>query len=87
MEKCSFCVQRIQEAKIEAKRRGEPVKDGDVRLACQQSCPTLAIVFGDANDKESAVAKAMKDPRRYRVLEELHVDPAIGYLTKVNNRA
>ncbi|MBI4376946.1 MAG: 4Fe-4S dicluster domain-containing protein [Elusimicrobia bacterium] len=86
MEKCSFCVQRIQEAKIEAKSRGETLKDGQIRPACQQSCPTQAIVFGDAHDRASEVAGRMADPRRYRVLEELHVDPAVGYLTKVRNR-
>ncbi|MBI4347747.1 MAG: 4Fe-4S dicluster domain-containing protein [Elusimicrobia bacterium] len=87
MEKCSFCVQRIQEAKIEAKRLGEPLRDGEIRTACQQSCPTQAIVFGDAHDPESAVAARMRDPRRYRVLEELHADPAVGYLTRVRNEA
>ena len=87
MEKCSFCVQRIQEAKIEAKRLGVPLREGDLRTACQQSCPTQAIVFGDVHDKESRVAERMNDPRRYRVLEELHVNPAVGYLTKVRNKS
>jgi molybdopterin-containing oxidoreductase family iron-sulfur binding subunit len=86
MEKCSFCVQRIHEAKAEAKRRGVPVKDGDVQPACQQSCPARAIVFGDLNDPKSAVAKAHADPRAYRVLEELNVQPSIAYETKVRSR-
>jgi len=86
MEKCTFCVQRIQEAKIEAKRRGENVVDGAVQTACQQSCPAHAIYFGDLNDPNSRVSKMMQNPRRYRVLEELNVRPAVGYLTVVRNR-
>jgi MoCo/4Fe-4S cofactor protein with predicted Tat translocation signal len=86
MEKCTFCVQRIQEAKIEAKRRGEKVSDGAVQTACQQSCPAQAIYFGDLNDPNSRVSKMMANPRRYRVLEELNVQPAVGYLTIVRNR-
>ncbi|MBZ5573979.1 MAG: TAT-variant-translocated molybdopterin oxidoreductase [Acidobacteriia bacterium] len=86
MEKCTFCVQRIQEAKIEAKRRGEKVPDGEVETACQQSCPAQAIYFGDLNDPNSQVSKMMANPRRYRVLEELNVRPAVGYLTIVRNR-
>ncbi len=86
MEKCTFCVQRIQEAKIEAKRRGERVSDGVVETACQQSCPARAIFFGDLNDANSHVSKMMANPRRYRVLEELNVRPAVGYLTIVRNR-
>jgi molybdopterin-containing oxidoreductase family iron-sulfur binding subunit len=83
MEKCSFCVQRIHEARAEARRRGVPVADGDVRTACQQSCPAGAILFGDLNDPKSTVAAARRDPRHYRVLEELNVDPALGYLARV----
>ena len=86
MEKCSFCVQRIQEAKIEAKRRGVPIKDGDVKPACQQSCPADAIVFGDRNDPESRVARLLEDPRRYQVLEELNVRPAVNYLKIVRDK-
>ena len=86
MEKCTFCVQRIQEAKIEAKRRGEKVSDGAVQTACQQSCPAQAIYFGDLNDPNSQVSKMMANQRRYRVLEELNVRPAVGYLTIVRNR-
>jgi MoCo/4Fe-4S cofactor protein with predicted Tat translocation signal len=86
MEKCTFCVQRIQEAKIEAKRRGEKVADGAVQTACQQSCPARAIYFGDLNDSNSRVSTMMANPRRYRVLEELNVRPSVGYLTIVRNR-
>jgi molybdopterin-containing oxidoreductase family iron-sulfur binding subunit len=87
MEKCSFCVQRIQEATVEAKKDGKLPPDGVIQPACQQSCPAQAIVFGDRNDPNSAVAKALKDPRRYFVLEELNVKPSIGYLTLVRDRA
>jgi Fe-S-cluster-containing dehydrogenase component len=86
MEKCSLCVQRIQEAKIEAKRRGEPLADGAVQTACQQSCPMQAITFGDVNDPESKIAKRLASPRHFRVLEETNVHPSVGYLTLVRNR-
>ena len=86
MEKCSMCVQRIQEGKIEAKQKGQPVADGAIETACQQSCPAKAIVFGDMNDPESAVHGAMNNPRRFRVLEELNVRPSVGYLRIVRNR-
>ena len=86
MEKCSFCVQRIQEAKIEAKREGRDLRDGEIQPACVQSCPAQAIVFGDRNDRESAIAKQRGDPRHYHVLEELNVLPSVGYLRKVRNR-
>ncbi len=87
MEKCSFCVQRIQNSKLEAKRLGESLAADAVQTACQQSCPAQAIVFGDANNPDSRVAQLMKDPRHYRVLEELNVGPSVGYLTLVRNRA
>ncbi len=86
MEKCSFCVQRIQDAKLTAKREHRPLKDGDVTVACQQSCPAEAIVFGDMNDPESKISKMGKDERNYAVLEELHVLPSIQYQTKVRNK-
>jgi molybdopterin-containing oxidoreductase family iron-sulfur binding subunit len=80
MEKCSFCVQRIQEAKIEAKRQGKDLVDGAVRTACQQSCPAGAIVFGDLNDGLSRISFLTNSSRRYHVLEELNVKPAVTYL-------
>jgi molybdopterin-containing oxidoreductase family iron-sulfur binding subunit len=86
MEKCTFCVQRLQEAKIEARRRGARVEDGAAQTACQQSCPAKAIYFGDLNDPNSQVSRMMKNPRRYRVLSELNVKPSVGYLTVVRNR-
>jgi molybdopterin-containing oxidoreductase family iron-sulfur binding subunit len=87
MEKCSFCVQRIQDAKIEALRSGVPLVDGDVRTACEQSCPASAIVFGDLNDPKSRVATLVRDGRHFRVLEELNERPNVGYLAVVRNRA
>jgi len=86
MEKCTFCVQRIQEAKSEARRTGSPVADGAVRTACEQGCPARAITFGDLNDTDSRVAAAWASPRRYRVLEEINVKPSVGYLRLVRNR-
>ncbi len=86
MEKCTFCVQRLQEAKIEAKRQGARIEDGAAQTACQQSCPAKAIYFGDLNDPKSQVSRMMKNPRRYRVLSELNVKPSVGYLTVVRNR-
>lgn len=86
MEKCSMCVQRIQEAKNESKRLDKPIADGEIQLACQQSCPADAIVFGDVNDKESEVSKALADARSYAMLEEMNFRPSVNYLTKVRNR-
>lgn len=88
MEKCSFCVQRLQDGKLKAKKEDRPLLDmQDVRTACQQSCPTEAIVFGNINDSKSAVVKERVDNqhRLYHVLEELHVLPNISYLAKVRN--
>ena len=87
MEKCSLCVQRIQESKIGAKQRGARVVDGDVQTACEQSCPSHAIVFGDLNDPKSRIATLVKDGRYFRVLEELNERPNVGYLAVVRNRA
>ena len=83
MEKCSFCVQRIQEGKATAKAAGRPVADGDFQTACQQGCPAGAILFGNRNDPESQVAKLAADARRYRILEELNIESAVSYLVKV----
>jgi molybdopterin-containing oxidoreductase family iron-sulfur binding subunit len=83
MEKCTFCVQRVQEARIEARRRGAPPGDGDIQTACQQSCPARAITFGNVNDPKSQVARQRKDPRHYHVLAELNIGPSVGYLKVV----
>jgi Fe-S-cluster-containing dehydrogenase component len=82
MEKCSMCAQRIEEQRIVAKQRGLPIPDGAIRMACEQSCPADAIVFGDLNDPKSRIGKARRDPRHFRLLEELNVDPAVGYLRR-----
>ena len=83
MEKCSFCIQRIRQAKDVAKDGGRRVQDGDVQPACVQTCPTEALVFGDQNDPESRVSQAMNDERAYHVLEDLNTAPSVVYLKKV----
>ena len=83
MEKCSFCVQRIQESKADAVREHRTLQDGDVVTACQQTCPTNALVFGDLNEEGSGVRKAYQDPRGYAALVEVGTQPAVTYLTKV----
>lgn len=85
MEKCTFCVQRIQAGKLDAKRNNRGVMDGDVKTACQQSCPSGAIVFGDLNDENSEVSKLFLNERAYGIIEELNVLPSVNYLTKVRN--
>jgi len=88
MEKCSFCVQRLQEGKLKAKKADRPLKDmEDVRTACQQACPTQAIVFGNANDKQSLITRTREQhkERLFYALEELHVLPNVNYLAKVRN--
>jgi molybdopterin-containing oxidoreductase family iron-sulfur binding subunit len=85
MEKCSLCLQRIQAGKLKAKIEKRTIADGDVKVACQQVCPANAIVFGDANDPNSEVSKALKNERTYYVLEELNVQPGVGYMTKITN--
>lgn len=85
MEKCSFCVQGIQAAKLKAKKEGRKVADEEVQSACAEACPTNAIVFGDLNDKESWVASNAKDERSYHLLEEVGVQPNVYYMTKVRN--
>jgi molybdopterin-containing oxidoreductase family iron-sulfur binding subunit len=86
MEKCSLCVQRIEEAKIEANRVGEPLVDGAIQTACQQSCPARAIVFGDRNDPNSAISQAIASPRNFGVLAEFNFRPAVSYQRLVRNR-
>jgi molybdopterin-containing oxidoreductase family iron-sulfur binding subunit len=85
MEKCSFCVQRIQESRLKAKGEGRKLNDGDVKTACQQSCPADAIVFGDLNDKESAIYKLYHNNRGYHALEDVKTLPSVLYMTKVRN--
>ncbi|MBZ0243352.1 MAG: 4Fe-4S dicluster domain-containing protein, partial [Bacteroidales bacterium] len=85
IEKCSFCVQRIQDKKLQAKNQGRQLRDGEVVPACGQACPSEAIVFGNLNDKDSVISKYYADERNYHLLEELHTLPSVGYLTKVKN--
>jgi molybdopterin-containing oxidoreductase family iron-sulfur binding subunit len=86
MEKCSLCVQRIQEGKARARAEGRPVRDGDIRTACAQSCPAGAITFGDLADPASKAATLARDPRAYRLLDELNIEPGVVYLTRIKNR-
>ncbi len=87
MEKCSMCIQNIQYAKLEAKKAGRKLKDGDINCACESACDTGAIVFGDVNDKDSRVFKMKQDKRMYHLLEEVGTQPSVFYQTKVKNRA
>jgi molybdopterin-containing oxidoreductase family iron-sulfur binding subunit len=88
MEKCSFCVQRLQDAKLTAKKANRPLKDGEARTACQQACPTDAITFGNVKDKESNIFKLRKQEqteRTFYVLEHIHTLPNVNYLAKIRN--
>jgi len=85
MEKCSLCVQRVQAGKLEAKKAGEPVRDGSIQTACSSACPTNAITFGDINDKNSQVRSQAMNDRAYNLLEEIGVQPNVWYQTKVRN--
>ena len=91
MEKCTYCIQRITEARIEAEKEDRPIRDGDVVTACQQVCPTQAILFGDTNDRESNGRKGSRvrqlkgDPLNYAMLSELNTRPRTSYLAKLRN--
>ncbi len=87
MEKCTFCVQRIQAAKIQAKNAGRPLRDGEVVPACGQTCPTNAIAFGDLADPESRVSKLHAVTRSYAMLAELNIRPRTAYLARITNPA
>lgn len=85
MEKCTFCVQRIRFGTNKARDEKRPLKDGEIKTACQQTCPTDAIIFGDLNDLDSVVAKQFKDPRSFAVLEELNTQPRVRYMSRIRN--
>jgi molybdopterin-containing oxidoreductase family iron-sulfur binding subunit len=88
IEKCSFCVQRLQDSKLEAKKQQDPTMVRNVKTACMQACPTHAISFGNVNDKESDVYKIRHVDQKHRafyVMEQLHVLPNVSYLAKVRN--
>jgi molybdopterin-containing oxidoreductase family iron-sulfur binding subunit len=85
MEKCTYCVQRINQARIQADQENRPIADGEVVTACQQACPTKAIVFGNINDEESLVTRQKQSPLNYALLAELGTLPRTGYLAAVRN--
>ena len=83
MEKCTFCIQRIRAGKETAKDENREIRDGEIIPACVQACPTGAMTFGDLYNTDSMVSKLAKDPRRYRLLEDLNTDPSVIYLKRV----
>jgi hypothetical protein len=87
IEKCSFCIQKLQAAKLDAKKENRMLQDGDAKTACQTACSANAIVFGNAHDKESQITKIRNEnkQRSFHVLEQLHVLPNVTYLAKVRN--
>ena len=85
MEKCSFCVQRIQEGKLTAKKEARTLNDGDVVTACSDACPNDCITFGDWNDPSSEIKAASESSRSYQALEEVGVKPNVWYQVKVRN--
>ncbi|MGY8987194.1 MAG: 4Fe-4S dicluster domain-containing protein, partial [Flavobacteriales bacterium] len=87
IEKCSMCIQKIQEIKLEAKKDGTKVQDEKAQTACSLACPTNALVFGDVNDKTSEIQKMKKDDRAYQLLEHLNTAPSVFYQTKIRNKA
>ena len=87
IEKCSMCIQKIQEVKLNAKVAGKRVRDEDAQTACSSACPTNAIVFGDVNDDTHKIQALKKEERAYKLLEHLNTDPSVFYQTKIRNKA
>ena len=85
MEKCSYCVQRINRARITAEKENRPIRDGEIVTACQQACPAQAIVFGNIDDPESRVSQARAEKRQYGLLAELGTRPRTTYLASLSN--
>jgi molybdopterin-containing oxidoreductase family iron-sulfur binding subunit len=85
MEKCTYCVQRINQARIQSKKEERSLRDGEILTACQQVCPTDALVFGDINDAGSKVAKLRQQPLHYSILAELNTRPRTTYLARISN--
>ena len=85
MEKCNYCIQRVNRARMDAEKENRRVKDGEALTACQQVCPTEALVFGDINDPTSKVAKLRNEKLNYGLLEELNTRPRTTYLAKLTN--
>jgi len=85
MEKCTYCVQRINNSRIEAEKQNRPIRDGEIVTACESACPSEAIVFGNANDANSRVARLKAQQRNYSVLSELNARPRTTYLAAVRN--
>jgi ferredoxin len=85
VEKCTYCVQRINSARIRAEKEGRKVRDGEILTACQAACPTGAILFGDLNDPDSRLRRLASDPRAYGLLAELNTRPRTRYLARLRN--
>jgi molybdopterin-containing oxidoreductase family iron-sulfur binding subunit len=85
MEKCTYCVQRINLARIDAKKSGQPIKDGEISTACEQACPSAAITFGNVHDSQSRVAQLKQSHRNYGLLEDLNTRPRTTYLARLTN--